>query len=67
MALVRWGAAHHQLDISEAARYCFAEACGYERGKELVPEALALAVAYLEALQLTRSVDIDPHGNDHGP
>jgi hypothetical protein len=33
------GVADYQLDTSEAALYCFAEACGYERGDEFRPEA----------------------------
>ena len=61
------GVADHQLYPREAALYCFAEACGYERGNELAPEALALTVAHLEAQQLKASVGIDAHGDDHGP
>jgi hypothetical protein len=39
------GVTDHQLDPSEAALNCFAEACGYERTNEGLPEALAFAVA----------------------
>ena len=38
-----------------------------ERAEELAPEALAFAVAHLEAQQLPASVGIDAHGDDHGP
>ena len=55
----RVGIAHHQLHASQAAFL--------ERAEELAPEALAFAVAHLEAQQLPASVGIDAHGDDHGP
>ena len=58
------GVGDHQFDPSEATLYCFAEACGYERGKELTPEALSLTVAHLEAQQLPAPVLVHPHGDD---
>ena len=53
------GVADHQLDPAQAALF--------ERDQELAPEALALAIADLEAEQLTAAVSIDAHGHDHSP
>jgi len=53
------GVADHQLDPAQASLF--------ERDQEFAPEALALAVADLEAQQLTAPVSIDAHGHHHCP
>ncbi len=52
------GVAHHQTHACEAAFF--------EGSDELAPGALGLAVAHLEAQQLTAALGIDAHANDHG-
>ena len=53
------GVRDHQLDASEASLF--------EVGDELRPQGLDLAVAHLEAKQLTPAVGVHPHRDDHGP
>jgi hypothetical protein len=50
------GVTHHEPDASKAALL--------EGGDELSPEGLRLAVAHLEAQQLTAPVLVHPHGDD---
>jgi len=51
--------ADHELDPSEAALL--------ERPNELAPEALDIAVALLDAEQLTPAVSVEAHGHDDRP
>jgi len=53
------GVADHQLDASEAALF--------QRGDELFPEALALAITHLQAQQFAAAIGIGAHVNYHGP
>ena len=60
----RVGIGDHELDVSKAPLYCFAEAGGFEVGDELRPEGLGLTIADLETKKLTAAIGINPHG-DH--
>lgn len=57
----------HQPGASQTALFCFAEACGYERAKELAPEAFGLAVANGDPQYLAIAEGIDADRHNHCP